>query len=480
MPVNNTMNCFNMFHRPSSIIYHPSSFSKSFLFSLCSLFFLLCNLNSFAQQDSTLKETKKKKGFGSMFKTESADEYVQDTPYKNENFTYVPYIKTVQLTNAGFEMGEAAMNLDDSNEKLVLSFDDIEAGFKNFSYTIIHCNSNWEPSNLFVSDYLQGFNEVNINKYSYSISTLTKYTHYESTFPNNDFRIIKSGNYILKVYKDFDPNQVVITRRFIVYSDKMIIVPDYHRPSIVNDRNYKQELDFKVIYQNLKINDLFSDVKVVVLQNNRWDNCKTGLQPAFIKDNELTYDYDDKTVFNGNNEFRYFDTRNLQLKNNRVVKIAYKDSINHVYLNDDIKRAFKRYSIEFDINGKYFIKNQNGFTGNTDADYVMTHFYLKNDLIKDGDVNLFGSLTDWNFDKKYKMKYNEITESYELDLLLKQGYYNYVYTTLTDGNNQGDDSVIEGSFFETENEYLILVYVRLMGTNYDQLLGYKRFNTNKM
>jgi hypothetical protein len=263
----------------------------------------------------------------------------------------------------------------------------------------------------------------------------------------------------------------------MVYSDKIIITPNFHRPSIVTDRNYKQEVDFTVAYNNLKINDLFSDVKVFMLQNNRWDNCKKNLQPAFIKDNELTYDYDDKTVFNGNNEFRNFDTRNLQLKNNRVVKIEFKDSINHVYLNDDVKRAFKRYSIEFDINGKYYIKNQNGFTGNTDADYVWVHFYLKNDLIKDGDIYLFGALTDWNFYKNYKMKYNEITQQYELSVLLKQGYYNYVYTILTDGSNEGDDSIIEGTFFETENEYLILVYVRLMGTRYDQLLGYKRFNT---
>jgi len=451
--------------------------TKTYLFIYISLLF---HFYAKAQGDSIQSPAKKKKGFGYLFKETMVEDYVENTPFKHENYTYVPYIKTVQLTNNGFEMGEAALNIDDKSERLVLSFDDIESGFKNFSYTIIHCNANWEPSNLFVADYLQGFNEVNINKYSYSISTFLNYTHYESSFPTNDFNITKTGNYILKVYKDFDPNQVVITRRFIVYSDRMLIIPDFHRPSIVNDRNYKQELDFKVVFNNLKINDLFNDVKVMVLQNNRWDNCKTNLQPAFIKDNELTYDYDDKTVFNGNNEFRNFDTRNLQLKNNRVVKIDFKDSINQVFLNDDVKRAFKRYSIDFDINGKFYIKNLNGFTNNTDADYVKTHFYLKNDLVKDGDVYLFGALTDWSFDKKYKMKYNESTQLYELDLLLKQGYYNYVYTTLSDGNNQGDDSVIEGSFFETENEYLILVYVRLMGTNYDQLLGYKRINTNKL
>jgi hypothetical protein len=431
----------------------------------------------YAQTDTlNIKQKKKRSVF---FKEKQPDDYVETPPFRFENYTYVPYIKTIQLTANGFEIGDPVININNPNEFLFLSFDDIESGYKNFSYTIIHCNSNWEPSNLFISDYIQGYNEVNITKFSYSVNTHLKYTHYESSFPTNDFKIIKTGNYLLKVYRDFDPNQVVFTRRFMVYSDQMLIYTDFHRPSITTDRNYKQEIDFKIVYQNLKINDLFSDIKVIVLQNGRWDNARYGLTPTFIKDNELVYDYDDKTVFNGGNEFRYFDCRNLQLKNNRVLQIDFKDSLYHVYLTDDTKRAFKRYSIDFDINGKYYIKNQNGYTGNTDADYVWVHFYLKNNLINDGDVYLFGALTDWNFNKQYKLKYNETTSNYELTLLLKQGYYNYLYTVLSDGSNSGDDTIIEGNFFETENEYWIAVYARLMGTNYEQLLGFKRLVVNR-
>jgi len=449
-----------------------------FLFPLFFIPLFFTTINACAQADSTSVKSKKKR---SLFSGSSrqTDDYAEVPPFRYENYTYVPYIKTIQFTTNGFEIGDPILNIDNSNETLFLSFDDIESGYKNFSYTIVHCNANWEPSTIFQADYLSGYTEMNITKFSYSINTNIKYTHYETTLPNNDFQITKTGNYLLKVYKDYDQNQVVFTRRFMVYADRMLIVPDFHRPSITADRNYKQEIDFKIVYQNLKISDLFSDVKVVMLQNGRWDNARYGLTPAFIKDNELTYDYDDKTVFNGNNEFRYFDTRNLQLKNNRVLQVDYKDSTYQVYLTDDIKRAFKRYSIEFDINGKYYIKNLNGYTGNTDADYVWVHFYLKNELVKNGDIYLYGSLTDWNFYKNYKMKYNETTGLYELTALLKQGYYNYVYTTLTDGSNAGDDSVIEGTFFETENDYWIAVYVRLMGTNYDQLLGFKRFNTVK-
>lgn len=409
---------------------------------------------------------------------QTGDDYFAETSIKYENYIYKPAIKTAQLFLDGLELADPYIKLGEASDKLRISFDDFGGGFKTYNYTVIHCNSNWEPSQLFPSDYLAGFTEDIFNTYNYSINTFVRYTHYETSFPNNTIKITKTGNYILKVYENYNPDDIVLTYRFLVYDDKVTIVPDFHRPSIIDDRNYKQEIDFTASYNNLKIIDVYNDIKVAIIQNGRWDNAITNLKPNYVNDNNLTYDYDRDNVFSGGNEFRYFDMKTLQLKGVGVNKIEYKDSIQHVYLTEDTRRAYKRYSIQSDINGRFIIRNQNGFTSASDADYVMTHFFLKADKqFKGGDVYLFGQLSNWNISRNYKMKYDETRQQYTLDVLLKQGYYNYEYVFVSDETGKPDESETEGNLFETENDYTILVYVRTMGTNYDQLIGLRKFNT---
>lgn len=412
-------------------------------------------------------------------KDTTADDYYGSTAMRYEDYVYRSYIKSVQLHDISFELSQPILNLD-SQEQLELSFDDLEGDLKNFSYTIIHCNANWEPSDLISAEYIDGFADNNINNYNYSLNTLQKFTHYDVVFPNSSMRITKSGNYLLKVYDSGDPESVVITKRFFVYQNKVMVNARVSGASIIADRNYKQEIDFTINHTGYNILNPYADLKVVITQNNRWDNAKKGLKPLFVKDHELVYDYDEDNVFTAGNEFRYFDIKSIRYLTERVYKVNIDSMGNHVQLYNDEKRTFKRYYSQSDINGKYIIKTQEGKDSRREADYCYVSFFLPNDeLFMDGNMYVFGAFNGWACTKENLMKYNPARFGYECTLYLKQGYYNYEYAFLKDGSMEADNTVIEGMHYETENDYTIYIYHKQQGTFYDQLIGVKRLNSMK-
>jgi len=443
--------------------------------TILSLLFLLTN-KAFAQE-------KKKSLWQSLNtpaeKINQSDDYYGEQVLRYEDYVYKPFIKTVRLHDESFELSQPILNLS-SDEKLMLSFDDLQADYKNYSYTVIHCNANWEPSDLMSQEYIDGFVDNNINDFNYSFNTLVKYTHYRVTFPNSSMRITKSGNYILKVFENNDPNNIVITKRFVVYQNKLIVEARVYAASIIADRNYKQEIDFTIKHNGYVITNPYSDLKIVITQNNRWDNSKTGLKPRFVKDNELVYDYEDVNVFSGGNEYRFFDIKSIRYQSEKIYSIKTDSFANVVTLYNDEKRTFKRFYSQADINGNYIVKIQEGRRSEVESDYCIVNFFMPTtDPFTDGNLYIFGALTNWNCTKDNMMKYNEKRFGYECSLLLKQGFYNYEYAFVKDGTTEADNTVIEGMHYETENDYTIYIYHKQQGTFYDQLIGVKRVNSMK-
>lgn len=408
-----------------------------------------------------------------------ADDYYGSISIRYEDYVYRKNIKTVLLHDETYELSKAILNLD-SQEKLILSFDDLDADLKNYSYTLIHCNSNWDPSDLMPAEYMDGFQENTINDYHYSFNTIQKYTHYNTVFPNETMRITKSGNYILKVFVDGNPENIVITKRFMVYQNKIIIQAKVSAASIIADRNYKQEIDFTIKHSGYEIKNPYGDLKVVLTQNSRWDNAITTLKPLFVKDDELVYDYDEDNVFQGGNEFRNFDIKSIRYHSERIYSVKTDSSGNQVELYTDEKRSFKRYYTNPDINGKYLIKIQEGNNSEVEADYCFVHFFLPyDDALTNGNLYVFGAFNDWKCTRENLLHYNEKHFGYECTLYLKQGYYNYEYVFLADGATVADETLVEGTHYDTENDYTIFVYHRQNGTFYDQLIGLKHMNSMK-
>jgi hypothetical protein len=69
------------------------------------------------------------------------------------------------------------------------------------------------------------------------------------------------------------------------------------------------------------------------------------------------------------------------------------------------------------------------------------------------------------------MTYNEETAQYEAIVKLKQGYYSYQYL-MVDENGKTSFVPTEGNFYQTQNQYQVLVYYRSRTDRSDRLIGY--------
>lgn len=387
-------------------------------------------------------------------------------------------IKTVQLYKEGWNLSYPIIRLN-NNEKLILQFDLVDDQPEEYYYSFIHCDKDWKKSDIFQNDYLTGFAENPIEDYKASFNTTINYYHYNLSFPNDKVSITLSGNYILAIFSPGKPEDPAITQRFIVTEDAVKINVTAHRPQMTKDNNSHQQVDFTVNYTGLSINDPYRNVYAFILQNGRWNNSKKNLKPDFYGNNELKYNsLSDRNIFQGGNEYLYFDIKSIRYQTEYVKKIDYASPNYNVYLHPAENREFKPYFYWKDFNGKYFIAFQEGQKPDIDADYVYVYFTLPSDqIISAGKMYVSGALNNWTFDKNNLMTYNLERKEYECTMLLKQGWYNYEYVFLKDGETEGTASFFEGSHYETENDYSVLIYYRNPRDRYDRVIGTITMNT---
>ncbi len=414
-----------------------------------------------------------------VFAQNKDDDYVNAQSIRYQDWVYVPTIKTPLLYEVSWELSPPVIELG-SAQQLELHFDDLEGGVKQFGYSFIHCDPSWNPSDLNAAEFMNGFFDGYISNYTFSVNTLQKYTHYKMNFPTTSMSFSKSGNYILKVYDSQDKEKLILTKRFIIYSNLISIVGNVHQSGGSENFYNHQEVDFSILHTTYAIFNPFSDLKVVIQQNGRWDNALYNIKPMFVKEKELTYDYDDgSNAFPGGNEFRNFDMKSIRFLSTRL-KSIYKDSlnVNHVDLLSDEVRSFKRYYQNPDINGRNLIKIQEGNDSETEADYCWVNFFFPyENAVTGGNFYVMGSYNDWKLDKPNRMTYNTRRIGYECNIFLKQGYYDYQYVFAEDGKTAADETMIEGTHWDAENDYTIYVYYRQRGTYYDQIIGMKRMNS---
>lgn len=398
--------------------------------------------------------------------------YSQNKKSKLNNNIFDKNLHTALLHKIDDPLSYPIIKLN-SEEKLQLSFDDFNKDLRDYYYTIIHCNSDWIPSDLMQSEYIDGFFDNRIEDYEFSFNTLQKYTNYQLVFPEEYLRPILSGNYIISVFTNNNPNEIVLQKRFMIIDEKISVSALIKRSTIINERLYKQEIDFNINHGNMYISNPYSDIKVVVKQNNREDNAIYNLKPLFVKKNHLVYDYEQVNTFEAGNEYRYFDIKSIRYQSERIKDITIDSNNINVMLFTDVSRSFNEFISLSDINGNFLINKQEAWNSETEAEYVNVQFsLLENRKVSYGDLYLLGRFTDWLIKDEYKLIWNDTTRRYECNILLKQGYYNYLYTLKDNSNNETNLSFIEGSHYQCKNDYYIYVYFRDMGKTYDQLIGY--------
>ncbi|CAI8371205.1 MAG: Uncharacterised protein [Cryomorphaceae bacterium] len=395
--------------------------------------------------------------------------------YKNGNLNI--QIKTLLCHKKEDELSLPILNLNTDNQ-LLISFDDLDADIKDYYYTIIHCNSDWSKSDLMQNEYIGGFTDKPITDYEFSFNTIQKYTHYTFNFPDDELKPMLSGNYVFKIFEE--GGETIAYKRFMILETKLSIESQVRRATLAEDRNTKHEIDFIIKHPNLFVADPFSDIKVIIKQNNKEDNSITDLSPIYVKNNELIYDYEDDNTFLGNNEFRHFDIKSLRFQSDRIREITYDSTYNHVYLFNDLKRSFDSYSIEPDINGMFLIKSQEGWKTSTEADYAFVHFNLLTDSISYGDMYIIGGFSDWQLKDEFRLRYNTKKRKYEGKIYLKQGYYNYHYALRDAITNEIDVAFIEGAHYQTRNDYYVYVYYRSASDRYDRFVGFLKTSSKEL
>jgi len=415
--------------------------------------------------------------FAAGFRVNNITSSEQELQRNQLEYVYSPTIRSVEFYREGWDLSWPVIRINDP-VKLMLEFDDLSEETGLYRYTVVHCNARWEPSSIPPEQYLDGFSEGSLRSFSSSRGTLQPYVHYTLSLPNDEIRPILPGNYLLKVYRGYDPDDLIITRRFFIVDPKVNITGKAHRTENVAFFYSHQEIDFIIDHPQLRIDDPALNIRVVVCQNWDWSHALFDLNPTYVNPGQLVYDYEEENLFPGWNEFRYVDLKNLKYQSERIASVRFIPPLQNVTLVADQNLSSASYDFYEDLNGRFLIKWDDAIDSDLDADYMKVHFSLNYEApLQGGAFYIWGGLTSWGLPDEAQMSWNAVSGAYETDLLLKNGYYNYTYVFLPDGDEIFDRSFTDGQHFETENEYHVFVYFSDLRERYESLVGYASFNS---
>jgi len=362
-----------------------------------------------------------------------------------------------------------------SNQQLVLSFDDLTNSSQIYRYTIKHYNRNWEDDNLFFTEYATGSLNGLLDSFQYSFNTLQSYTHYKLNFPNDKMQLKISGNFEIIVYKD-SADKPLFTRRFYVVENAATLAVGVSRFADARNPDANQRVEVKAVSKGGELASNVNSMTLNVMQNNNPNVTVNNLKPSSTMGSQLLFQQL-SLVFPGNNEFYYFDNKNMNMAADMVRATEVKDGVNNTYLHP--VWAFPlNYQYQPDVNGAwYYRRNDLGRERDAEreADYSWVYFSLESDPA-DKDIYVLGGFNGFIPNKENQMQYDAETKKYVARIYLKQGFYNYILATKS-ADGRLDFGEINGNFWQTENLYQAFLYYAPFGRNYDGLMGYGEFRT---
>lgn len=406
----------------------------------------------------------------------NTNSYFPEKKLLHEDYDYESSIGMVQL----FPKGDALENTlqypvlsIDNTSGLRLEFDMLQENAEYLHVTLIHCNYDWTKSNLMDMQILNEYNEFNITQYEFSQNTHIPYIQYGVDIPTPT----KSGNYLLVAYRDGNKSNILFSRRFLVFDNQTVIDPTFSPSSLIVRRNTHQQIDLNITFKSLEQVNPSRDIKIAILQNHNWHTLLEGLQPTNIRLDQglLQYDFfSGENEFPGWNEFRFFDLQSTTYRGMNVAHVEFLPKNVAARISLDKSRnglAYTHYNN--DLNGSYYLQNTDPGDGQYESEYVQVFFELNSDSIA-GNVYIVGSYNNWKLNEKNLMQYDTSRNRYLGTILLKQGYYNYSYWV----EGKLPTTSLEGSHYQTTNNYEILVYYRNPLNNYDELVGYQLASSN--
>ena len=396
------------------------------------------------------------------------------------NINYRPEVQTVLLYADGEQLNDPVIPLEDMTERLTLSFDILGGDGEVLNYTFIHCSHDWQPTDIQRIQYASGFESDRLDDYAFSRNTLVEYVNYQLLFPKEDMQPLISGNYLLIVYGD-DMDDLFFTRRFMVVDEKArlgVTVPRY--PDDLSLTDTHQQLNVKVNMSNyISINtQQFS--YLTIRQNGRWDNAAVGLKPTYVYPDYVSFEHHPETVFEGTNQYRRFNTSNVYFQSENLAHIRETNDYYEFDISTCESRAKKAYASYEDIHGEKFIYVENENMDNaTEADYCRINFFYKSEApLTHEDLYIMGAINDWCFNDVNRMTYDYRLHGYTCSMLLKQGYYNFMFATVDRKSGYVMTDMTAGNHWETNNVYKLYFYYYNSIKGYDELIGYSTINSH--
>lgn len=403
--------------------------------------------------------------------------FVTSAAAQVENEVSPPYnIKTVSFV----QNNQNVVPIFPLGSGFQLQFDDLFGNEADYFYEIIHCDYNWAPSDIPKNEYLQGFDNQRIQDYTNSFNTLQIYSHYKLAIPNQyTLQLLISGNYMLKVLNS--DRELVFSRKFILHEDLATVPIQVKRARTVRNLDSKQNLEFTIRSKTITFQNPLKNIKIVLLQNGKFNSAIKNIKPQYTIGNDLIYKYDTETQFWAGNEFLYFENKDIRAANNNVSRVDSSTDIYNSYLYTNNARMNSPYSITEDINGNFVVRNLNAANDEIEADYAWVYFSLSAPTFRlNKEIYINGMFNNYSLAPEYKMDYNPKKALYEKALLIKQGFTNFEYT-VTDANKKIDhENAIDGNFYQTENDYTVLVYYRENTDRYDRAIGKGNANSTNI
>jgi hypothetical protein len=352
-----------------------------------------------------------------------------------------------------------------------LQFDDLFGNDASYYYEIIHCDYNWNPSDLQKREYVQGFDNQRIQESSSSFNCLQIYTHYRLNFPNSNTQLKISGNYMLKILNE--DKEVVFSRKFIVYEDLVSVPIQVKRARTLTHLDSKHNLEFTIKSNVINFQNPLKNIKTVLLQNGKFQTAISNIAPQYTMGNDLVYKYDTPTQFWAGNEFLYFDNKEIRIASNTISRIDSQKDIYSTYLFRNDARANLNYYNWQDVNGNFVVRRLFAENSEIEADYSWIYFSLSAPLFtsSDGAIYVTGMFNNYALTPENKMEYNTEKGVYEKAILIKQGFTNFEYSAVKPNGTVDFENAIDGNFYQTENEYTVLVYYRENTDRYDHVIG---------
>lgn len=365
-------------------------------------------------------------------------------------------------------------------EGFEISFDDVIGDEADYYYQFEHYDYDWNPSQLFKNEFLQGIDDMRIFNYRNSFTTIQPYSHYDLRIPNQFTQGFKvSGNYMIHIYND--DRELVFSRKFMVLDEKAVVGVEIKRARDLQFVNSQQRVQFFVDSGEINFINPNDQLKVAIIQNSDLNTVITDIKPQFNLGNKQVYRYDEKTSFWAGNEFLNFENRDFRSPNVNIDFVRKKD-LYEAYLFVDGPRKDLEYTFNPDINGNFLVTTIDNEDNDVQAEYVNIHFSLDTQGIQlppDAQVYIMGNYNAFQLQEENEAVFNPKSGKYEAVILLKQGFYNYRYQVIYEDGTQ-DPGFISGNKWQTENQYSVLAYYRELGGRYDQLIGIGEANSQNI